>query len=196
MATSSCALLSIHQCALVRSSSVPPRHWPTPGKLLHFMFLTPVGPAQRPSFCFPLSLLELHERGVTRQTCLARFWRFLCPSLPCSATSLLRGHRLATNSCNSCPSIPPPSSASLTPQFCSSPSQTRGKPHRGSSQSPRQRLTFSTGQNPKAGERSLCAVSHLASWIIVVCSFEGTFSLSHKANLRTPSRTLRTWGVS
>ena len=29
-----CALLSFHQCALVRSSSVPPRHWPTLGKLL------------------------------------------------------------------------------------------------------------------------------------------------------------------
>ena len=110
--------------------------------------------------------------------------------------TLLRGHRLATNSCKSCISIPPTSLAFLTSQFCSSPSHTRGKPHRVSCQSPRQRLTFSTGHYPKAGERSLCAVSHLASWIIVVCSFDGTFSLSHKANLRTPSRTLRTWDVS
>ena len=38
-------------------------------------------------FLFSSVSLELHERGVTRQTCPARFWRFLCPSLPCSATS-------------------------------------------------------------------------------------------------------------
>ena len=122
-------------------------------------------------FLFSSVSLELHGRGVTRQTCLARFWRFLCmfPSraripatsqhpwlLSCGPLwqpaqrdsrevslssmfgnlTLLRGHRLATNSCNSCPSIPPTSSAFLTSQFCSSPSQTRGKPHWGSSHSP------------------------------------------------------------
>ena len=103
-------------------------------------------------FLFSSVSLELHERGVTRQTCLARFWRFLCmfPSraripatsqqpwlLSCgplwqpaqrdsreaslSSTfgnlTLLRGHRLATNSCKSGTSLPPTSSASLTHQF-------------------------------------------------------------------------------
>ena len=48
----------------------------------------------------------------------------------------------------------------------------------------------------KSRERSLFTVSYLASWIIVVCSFDATCSLSHNANLRAPSRTLRTWRMS
>ena len=161
-----CALLSFHQCALVRSSSVPPRHWPTPGKLLHFMFLTPVGPAQRPSFCFPLSLWSCMKevspgRRVLQDSCVfcvcfplgpgyppRRSTRGFCraalsgslrkeirgrrPSLPCPATSdCSTGTGLPPTH-----AIPPTSSAFLTSQFCSSPSQTRGKPHRGSSHSP------------------------------------------------------------
>ena len=50
---------------------------------------------------------------------------------------------------------------------------------------------FPTGHLPsKSRERTLCIVRYLASWIIVVSSFDGTCSLSHKANLRAPSRTL------
>ena len=136
-----CALLSFHQCALVRSSSVPPRHWPTPGKLLHFMFLTPVGPAQRPSFCFPLSLWScmkevspgrrvLQDSGVfcvcfplgpgypprrsNRGFCraalsgsLRKEIRGRRPSSMFGNLRLLRGHRLATNSCKSAPPYRP-----------------------------------------------------------------------------------------
>ena len=118
----------------------------------------------------PLSVflcLEVHERGVARQTCLAGFWRFRQAAAPMDSVArpsraawakkfaeaslssmsgnlrLLRGQRLATNTCNSCSSMPPAPSASLTPQACSSTSLTRGKSHRGSSQTPRKRLTVS-----------------------------------------------------
>ena len=74
--------------------------------------------------------------------------RHLCKaSLSCMSGNLrvLRGHRLATNTCKTGTSIPPTSTASLTPQSCSLTSLRRGTPHRGSSQSPRQRLAFSSG---------------------------------------------------
>ena len=68
------------------------------------------------------------------------------PSLQCSATS----------DCSVVTSLPPTPAIPAPPflphpwlpshQSCSSPSLTRGKRHRGSSQSPRQRLTFSSGQ--------------------------------------------------
>ena len=183
----------------------------------------------------PLSVffcLEVHERGVTRQTCLAGFCCFLSvslsgkdtrqvaapmasvvrPSLVACAKTFAEGVPLFhvrqpqtrpwAQACHqhlqiwhlhtfTHPRLP--SLSSLVPQL----PMTRGKSHRGSSQSPRQRLTLSHWSlSSKSGERSLCHVSHLASWIIVVCSFDGTFSLSHKANLRAPSRTLRTHGVS
>ena len=117
----------------------------------HYHVRLPAGRACPTSlflFSFCLSL-ELHERGITRQTRLAGFLRALYVSLlgqdtrqiavpmaffaptqrnsrtaPISSMSgnlrLLRGHRLATNSCNSSTSIPPTSSASLTSQSCSS----------------------------------------------------------------------------
>ena len=72
-------VLVISQYVLGCSSAVPPRRWTTPGKLLLFPFLTPICSGISAS-CrsglpnVPLSVflcLEVHERSVTRQTCLA-----------------------------------------------------------------------------------------------------------------------------
>ena len=55
-------------------------------------------------------------------------------------------------------------------------------PTGGSSLSPRQREVhlLHWPLSSESGERSLCSVSCVASWIIVVCSCDGTCSLSHK----------------
>ena len=125
-------------------------------------------------FLFSSVSLELHERGVTRQTCLARFCRFLCmfpyraripatsqhpwhlscgplwqpaqrDSRKASLSSMSGNLRLQAPAtpANLAPLyLPHPRLPSL-PSSCSSPSLTRGKSHRGLSQSPQQRLTLS-----------------------------------------------------
>ena len=109
---------------------------------------------------------------------------------------LLRGHRLATNTCNSCSSIPTTSLASLTPVvFLTFPDKRQTPPGVISFTSTEAHI-FLWPLSSQSGERSLRPVSCLASWIIVVYSFDGTCSLPHNANLRAPSRTLRTWSVS
>ena len=76
---------------------------------------------------------------------------------------LLRGHRLVPNSCNSCTSIPPTSSASLTLQSCSAPSLTRSKPHQGHLFHLDRGSHFHWPLSSESGDRPLCSVSCLAS---------------------------------
>ena len=67
-----CALV-FAQYVLGCSSSVPPRHRPTPGKLLPVCFSDSGRACPTSLLLFSAVPMELHERGVTSQTCLPSF---------------------------------------------------------------------------------------------------------------------------
>ena len=79
---------------------------------------------------------------------------------------LLRGHRLATNTCNSCSSIPPTSLASLTPVLFLTFPDKRQTPPGVISVTSTEAHIFLWPLPSQSGERSLRPVSCLASWII------------------------------
>ena len=96
--------------------------------------------------------------------------------------SLLRGHRLVPNSCNSCTSIPPTSSAfpHSPVLFLTFPGRRQTPPGVISVTHTEAHL-FVGRYRPSEVSASLRPVSCLAPWIIVVRALDGTCSLSHNA---------------
>ena len=160
----------------------------------------------------------MHERSVTRQTCLAEVLRLFCVSISGQDTRQVAAPiaSVARPSLAACakkfaegaplfhvwqpqPTPWPPachqllqllhlhnshilgfsSLSNLVPPLPSQEANPTGRHlselHRGS--------PFHWPLSSESGERSLCSVSCLASYIIVVCSFDGTCTLPHNANL-------------
>ena len=167
-----CALRSFHQYVLVCSSSIPPLPWPTPGEVLLSFLPSHSRRACPTSLVLFSSVLRCMKEVSPDRHVLEDSGVFVCLSAVAAPwllsrgplgqaarrnsqeaslssmsgnLGLLRGQRLATNTCNSCPSIPLTFSASLTPQFLFLTFPDKRQTPLGSSQPPRQRLTFSTG---------------------------------------------------